>query len=962
MNWILLKNSFLVSALATLLAMAAGIVFALFACGLPKQFRHVSLGLPIAALAMPPFLITNCWLHYLGHAGVWRAWLPFEIYSFGGTVWILALLTWPITFFLVWGAWQNLDPAQLEADPAVTGWALFKNLLLPLVKPALSQAAALTFILSLNNFAVPGILQVKVAPAEMWVLYNTSFDTEGAVKMSWPLVLVPLMFLLWLSRNGLLWKKTAATLSPSLFREQLGSIWFVIAALGSVFLAILSVGLPCFQLLSVKRTWTELPGAIAAGQVAIGHSFFFAALAALAIVVIGLLARSVNGFGSRRTRLNFFFHRVGFLLWLPFLIPGVALGIGLIGLFNHPWSFIFYRSMGIVLVAFTIRYFAPGYLTVAHALAGVDSDLTDAARIEGAGSWQLFRRVLWPQIAPQVAAGWYIIFLLCLWDVESLVLIVPPGGETLALRIFNFLHYGHNAQVNALCLTLLALAMIPLLFWQLVRLVLASRRAFSGISVLGLILLMSSATGCKPARSEGEYPIQSEIFSSVKLIGSRGVGVGQFNKPRSLAVDAHDNLYVVDMTGRVQKFSPDGQFILQWQMPQTELGKPKGMGRDLDGNILVVEPHYQRINLFSTEGKLLRQWGHKGNSPGQFTLPRGVAINSRNEIFVSEYTTMERVQCFKFAEPEPTIAPDHSMPTLLNVIGSAGNAPGEFNRPEGLCIDAADLLYVADSCNHRIQVFSREGKLIRTYGKAGAGPGELSYPYDICVDKEGRQYVCEFGNSRIQIFDQAGKSIEIIGKAGGDPGQFSNPWGLALDSQGNLYVADSQNHRVQKLIRQRPISGASTSIVPPSATIPSSARSAIFVENAIAESRKLRRSGIYFLASEFPFDRDYHLRLCRSYGAVPTRGGGETDVSLLTELAPTMTPALSVTVWEKAAADSRTPRRSREAFARDTAARSWRAAVLCRFDRNRIQSPPSFNDPGLANLLFRVFSFLPPPP
>ena len=109
---------------------------------------------------------------------------------------------------------------------------------------------------------------------------------------------------------------------------------------------------------------------------------------------------------------------------------------------------------------------------------------------------------------------------------------------------------------------------------------------------------------------------------------------------------------------------------------------------------------------------------------------------------------------------------------------------------------------MADSCNHRIQVFSSDGKFIRAYGKAGKGIGELSYPYDICVDAAGRQYVCEFGNSRIQVFDANDRPIEIIGGAGLAPGQFNNPWGVALDSAGNLYVADSQNHRVQKLIRK----------------------------------------------------------------------------------------------------------------------------------------------------------------
>ena len=50
-----------------------------------------------------------------------------------------------------------------------------------------------------------------------------------------------------------------------------------------------------------------------------------------------------------------------------------------------------------------------------------------------------------------------------------------------------------------------------------------------------------------------------------------------------------------------------------------------------------------------------------------------------------------------------------------------GNGPGEFNRPEGLCVDKQDRLYVADSCNHRIQIFDPQGKFLRTYGKAGRG-------------------------------------------------------------------------------------------------------------------------------------------------------------------------------------------------------------------------------------------------
>jgi len=306
--------------------------------------------------------------------------------------------------------------------------------------------------------------------------------------------------------------------------------------------------------------------------------------------------------------------------------------------------------------------------------------------------------------------------------------------------------------------------------------------------VISLVLAQGALlTGCSPKSGD---PLRSQFFSEVQIIGTRGTAPGQFNKPRSVALDANDNLFVVDMTGRVQKFSPAGVFIGSWQMPQTDKGKPKGMCRDAEGNIVVVEPHYSRVNHFTPAGQPVRQWGIHGTNAGQLALPRAVAVSTRGTIFVSEYGVTERIQMFSADGQQ-----------LLRMMGREGPGPGEFNRAEGLGLDAADRLYVADSCNHRIQVFSPEGQWLRTYGHAGTGPGELSYPYDVRVDAAGFQYVCEFGNSRIQIFDAQDKSVEIIGGAGTEPGRFSNPWSIALDSQGNLYVADANNHRVQKFIK-----------------------------------------------------------------------------------------------------------------------------------------------------------------
>ena len=783
MNWALFQNSLLVAGSATLLAVAIGFAAALRLSGLEARWRTRWLGVAIVALAFPPFLVVNCWVYYLGQAGVWHSWLPLNIYTPVGSVWILALLTWPITLLCVLGAWRRLEAPQLECDTAVTGLTLIRGLLFPLARGALGQSAMLTFALTLNNFSVPALLQTKVFPAEVWLNFNTNFNTWAALKMSWPMILTPILLLAWFRRRDVAWPRLQGAVSASLFRRQLGAGWSGCCGVITIIIALFSVGLPIFQLASAQRTWTELPEAMAAGKMALWHSIFLAVSAATICVALGLLASRANWL-------------IGLVLWLPYLTPGVLMGIGLIAVFNHRFTLAFYHGAGIVILAYCIRYLAFGWNGVSHAVRAGDPELVDAARIEGASWWQTFRHVQWPQIAPHLGAVWYIVFLLCLWDVESIVLVVPPGGETLALRVFNLLHYGHNPQVNSICLALLAVAAAPLILAWLGRSLLGRWRPGMAVVAASALLLLA---GCSEDDSSARA-LQSKFFSRVEVIGSQGVGIGEFNKPRSVAVDHQDNLYVVDITGRVQKFSPDGKFLLSWRMhtddPGPVKGEPKGMGTDNDGDIIVVEPHYQRLSLFTPEGKQLEKWGERGTAPGKFIMPRAVAINSRGDYLVPEYSEGDRIQVFAGKDKK-----------LLQVIGQTGTGDGQFNRAEGVCVDAQDRLYVADSCNHRIDVLDANGKWLRTYGHAGSGPGEFGYPYDIRVDKAGRQYVCEFGNSRIQVFDANDRLLEVIGGPGAAPGEFACPWSIAFDSHENLYVADSQNHRVQKFIRRKEVAG-----------------------------------------------------------------------------------------------------------------------------------------------------------
>ena len=488
---------------ATLLATGVGFVAALWLLMLGPAARNRVLAAAVVFLVLPPFLVTNCWLYLLGLTGVWRGWLPLNIYSLGGAIWILALLLWPIPLFATLSAWQRLEAAQLESDPALGGAKVVRWLLWPMARLSVGQATVLMFVLALNNFAVPAILQVRVFPAEIWVKFSANLDPGAALALSWPLLLFPLLLLIMWQRAELSWPRQQGSAAASAVRRQLGYRWFW--GCGALtFTALLLSALPLIQILAVKRTWTELPKAFRATAEVAFNSAIFSGLAASLCICLSLAVmlrshrKSRGRSGSAKpilaqrwglknpqnpqagmSALRAYPERfclsvmrgrgssLSFAIWLPFLMPGVLLGIGLVWAFNRPLLDGIYRGAGIILVAWTIRFLALAWNGVAVSVQSADRDLSDAARVEGASASSVLRFALWPQMAAQLSAVWYLIYLFCLWDVETLVLIYPPGGETLALRIFNLLHYGHNVQVNALCLILLVVALAPAGVWQL---------------------------------------------------------------------------------------------------------------------------------------------------------------------------------------------------------------------------------------------------------------------------------------------------------------------------------------------------------------------------------------------------------------------------------------------------------------------------------------------------------------
>lgn len=272
--------------------------------------------------------------------------------------------------------------------------------------------------------------------------------------------------------------------------------------------------------------------------------------------------------------------------------------------------------------------------------------------------------------------------------------------------------------------------------------------------------------------------------------GRRGLSEGRFQTPRALAINRQDELFIVDKTGRIQVFSPDGEYLRGWRTPEITNGKPCGMGFDRDGNLAVADTHYFRVLFYDPQGTLLTDktiGGVNGQGPGEFHFLTDVAQDSQGNYYVGEYGEHDRIQKF---------SPDG---TYILQWGGHGREPGKFVRPQGITVDAQDQVWVADACNHRIQIFDSQGRLLQLWGEHGQEPGKLSYPYGLELDGQGHVYVCEFGNNRVQKFTLDGKYLGHWGVSGRRDGELHQPWGLALDSHGRIHVLDTYNHRVQRI-------------------------------------------------------------------------------------------------------------------------------------------------------------------
>ena len=277
-----------------------------------------------------------------------------------------------------------------------------------------------------------------------------------------------------------------------------------------------------------------------------------------------------------------------------------------------------------------------------------------------------------------------------------------------------------------------------------------------------------------------DFGIEKGFF---QRLGELLAGAQEHRLMRPMAVVETGGVVFVADPGAsgVHRFDPAGA---RYEVVVAEGGRPLpspvGLALGIEGEVYVADSDLAQVFVIKP--------GAKAATPlalPEFAQPTGVAVDKASgDLYVVD-TGAHRVNVFK-RDGTPALG-----------FGERGTAPGQFNYPTMIWLDAAGRLYVTDSLNFRIQMFDRNGTYLSQFGQVGDGAGDNMRPKSVATDSYGHVYVVDALFNALQVYDLQGRYLLSLGGIGGERGEFWLPAGIFIDAKDTIYVADSYNQRVQ---------------------------------------------------------------------------------------------------------------------------------------------------------------------
>jgi DNA-binding beta-propeller fold protein YncE len=213
-----------------------------------------------------------------------------------------------------------------------------------------------------------------------------------------------------------------------------------------------------------------------------------------------------------------------------------------------------------------------------------------------------------------------------------------------------------------------------------------------------------------------------------------------------------------------------------------QLIKPIGLDVDAAGRLYVADIGAKAIVIYGPDRKYLRRIG----GDKWFSRLSSVTVDPAGQrVYAVDLggvsSEQHRVRVFN------AVTGEHIMD-----IGKRGSGPGEFNLPRDLAIGLDGRLYVVDGGNFRVVVFDKDGRYLQAFGSVGKQYGQFARPKEVAVDREGNVYVVDAAFGNFQIFNPDGELLLFVGERSerDGPARYMLPSGIAVDEDGRVYMVD----------------------------------------------------------------------------------------------------------------------------------------------------------------------------
>lgn len=466
-----LGNSLIVGVGGMLGAILLGVPLAFLTTRFNIKGRALISTLAVLALVSPPFIGAYAWIMMLGNNGWMRAGfeavgipLP-SIYGYFGILLVMSLKFYPFVFLMTASALGSINRSAEEAAESLGcgAWRRFVTITLPLVFPAVTSGALLAFVLALADFGTPSIVggDVRVLSTMAYNLFTSEMGGNPGLASTVSIILIVIsLSVVTIQRRAVGKRVVAGALVNRPNRREIKGFRRLLAhlfcyaivtasSLPSLVVAYTSfrntsgpVFQPGFGLDSYRRIINEVPEIIA-------NSFLFSGAAVILIVIVG----TAIGYMLTR-RENVLTGLLDGTLMIPYIVPGVVLGLGFVVTFNVPPLQMTGSAIIIILIIF-IRRLPYAVRSSAAILKQVKGSIEEAAISLGAPPGRAFLHVTLPLMLPGIIAGALMSFITAINELSSTLVLYVGRTMTMPVRIYLSVLDGEFGTAAALSTILL---------------------------------------------------------------------------------------------------------------------------------------------------------------------------------------------------------------------------------------------------------------------------------------------------------------------------------------------------------------------------------------------------------------------------------------------------------------------------------------------------------------------------